>query len=658
MSVILGRTPPVRRELTEAERVERQELIKQLEQRRTQLDAQLQQSHGTSQSMRRNIFATIRAGHATQLQVLLEQKIYVPDERDYSGCTPLHIAAYEGRNDMVSILLEFGADPAAVDNLGRTPRDIALANRHVSVGRLLLTAQLKSSRDSLTDVLAAETQQPNAAGDVSPSATQQQQPQLSGGSDSENAGRAGGGGGHSPHVFGLSVGEEADWPLSMGSSRYCTIADTMSMVVCMVGLPGRGKSFISKRIARYLNWKGVPTKVFNAGNYRRQLLGAAETAGAEFFDPCNPEAVRQREEMARLACDDLKLFLNSHATAVGVLDATNTTLERRRSLIQTFSVGLKKKCRVIFIESVCTDENIILENILRAKCGNDDFKNVSDSATVIKEFRERIRQYEKVYETMTTDEPVSFIKIKNVKDQLFFHNIVGGVPTRLAYFLLNLHPVAYPIYLTLPGETVGVVERRFVGDQTLTPYGEQFSSRLLTFIEERCQDGSKITVLHATDPCAERTIEPLECLVPDKIELIPMRCLDDINAGTFSGLNHVEAKAQHPKMFDKLFPGWSAESSGENPPPQNYTVAFPRGESCRQVNVRLETALLQIMRLDGPVMVVAPLVPLQGVIAFLSDVLPELSPTISVPSHCIVEIGIKGGRIVHELNAQAHQKET
>ena len=51
-------------------------------------------------------------------------------------------------------------------------------------------------------------------------------------------------------------------------------------VIVMIGLPVRakysvnhlqatGKSYISKMLHRYLNWRGYNTKVFNAGDFRR-----------------------------------------------------------------------------------------------------------------------------------------------------------------------------------------------------------------------------------------------------------------------------------------------------------------------------------------------------------------------------------------------------
>ena len=40
------------------------------------------------------------------------------------------------------------------------------------------------------------------------------------------------------------------------------------LVIFMVGLPARGKSYISKKLARYLNRLQYETRVFNAGDTR------------------------------------------------------------------------------------------------------------------------------------------------------------------------------------------------------------------------------------------------------------------------------------------------------------------------------------------------------------------------------------------------------
>lgn len=70
----------------------------------------------------------------------------------------------------------------------------------------------------------------------------------------------------------------------------------------MVGLPARGKTYISKKLARYLNWIGIFTKVYNLGEYRRSATSAYKSH--EFFRPDNQEAMAIRTECALRALED------------------------------------------------------------------------------------------------------------------------------------------------------------------------------------------------------------------------------------------------------------------------------------------------------------------------------------------------------------------
>lgn len=93
-------------------------------------------------------------------------------------------------------------------------------------------------------------------------------------------------------------------------------------LIVTVGLPARGKTYISKKLTRYLNWIGVPTRgrmsrwgcrrrhggrntkmtdrllphtpspEFNVGQYRREQVKIYKSF--EFFRPDNEEGLRIR----------------------------------------------------------------------------------------------------------------------------------------------------------------------------------------------------------------------------------------------------------------------------------------------------------------------------------------------------------------------------
>ena len=51
------------------------------------------------------------------------------------------------------------------------------------------------------------------------------------------------------------------------------------LLICFCGLPGRGKTHISRRLARYLTFfHAIPVEVFNVAEYRREYYGALKDA--------------------------------------------------------------------------------------------------------------------------------------------------------------------------------------------------------------------------------------------------------------------------------------------------------------------------------------------------------------------------------------------
>lgn len=107
-----------------------------------------------------------------------------------------------------------------------------------------------------------------------------------------------------------------------GSNSFEGEGERRKLLLVMVGLPARGKSFIAHRLTNYLTWYGLRTRVFNVGAYRRAVGGNED---AEFFDASNKDALATREHLAWTVFSELLQWLTSGKGDVGIFDATNTT---------------------------------------------------------------------------------------------------------------------------------------------------------------------------------------------------------------------------------------------------------------------------------------------------------------------------------------------
>ena len=144
--------------------------------------------------------------------------------------------------------------------------------------------------------------------------------------------------------------------------------------------------------------------------------------------------MNQRKEAAEAALKDMFQWFEKDKGAVAIYDATNGTRERRAWLYKELSAqGIK----VLFIESLCDDENVILANIRDVKLSSPDYEgmNPDDAA---KDFMERIEHYKEFYETITEDE-YTYIKLVDVGKQYIINKVHGYLESKIVYYLMNLH---------------------------------------------------------------------------------------------------------------------------------------------------------------------------------------------------------------------------
>jgi 6-phosphofructo-2-kinase len=91
---------------------------------------------------------------------------------------------------------------------------------------------------------------------------------------------------------------------------------------------------------------------------------------ASFFDPKNSKAAQLREQVAMSTLDELLDFLLNQGGSVGILDATNSTVERRQVLFNRVKER-EPKLGIIFIESVCQDQKVCFNPFLCWSHTND-----------------------------------------------------------------------------------------------------------------------------------------------------------------------------------------------------------------------------------------------------------------------------------------------
>ena len=59
---------------------------------------------------------------------------------------------------------------------------------------------------------------------------------------------------------------------------------TDKVILVTVGLPASGKSYLSQKVSRYINWLGYEAEVFSVQDYRRKNIAGVN---ADFLNPYN-----------------------------------------------------------------------------------------------------------------------------------------------------------------------------------------------------------------------------------------------------------------------------------------------------------------------------------------------------------------------------------
>uniref|UniRef100_A0A671QG84 6-phosphofructo-2-kinase/fructose-2,6-bisphosphatase-like n=1 Tax=Sinocyclocheilus anshuiensis TaxID=1608454 RepID=A0A671QG84_9TELE len=380
-----------------------------------------------------------------------------------------------------------------------------------------------------------------------------------------------------------------------GSSRpQFTNCPTM---IVMVGLPARGKTYISKKLTRYLNWIGVPTQVFNLGQYRREVVQTYKNY--EFFRPDNEEAMKIRRY---------------NTFRMIVFDATNTTRERRGVII---SFAKEKGYKVFFIESFCDDPEIIEANIMQVKLSSPDYENY-DKEEALVDFLKRIDCYNMSYVPLDEekDRHLSFIKIFNVGSRYLVNCVQDHIQSRIVYYLMNIHVTPRSIYLSRHGESELNLLGRIGGDTGLSSQGQKYAKALAEFIRGQSIKDLKVWTSHM-----KRTIQTAEALgVPYE----QWKALNEIDAGVCEEMTYEEIQATHPEEFALR-------------DQDKYRYRYPKGESYEDLVHRLEPVIMELERQEN-VLVICHQAVMRCLLAYFLDKSADDLPYLKCPLHTVLKL--------------------
>lgn len=498
----------------------------------------------------------------------------------------------------------------------------------------------------------------------------------------------------------------------------------------MVGLPARGKSYVTKKLARYLNWLQHDTEIFNVGERRRVAAGKspspvgrhrdhrtssihkdlvdsvrrlsvsvgqmnspshkerapsvavatsppelentlpppavptkilvngkeeenatnsngssvipAELAdpqdqeamkeaspepldqSASFFDPQNQHAVKLREQVALDTLDELLNYILDDGGSVGILDATNSTMERRKAIVDHIRQRAGPELNILFLESSCVDQELLEAN-MRLKLSGPDYKE-QNPVKALEDFKKRVALYERSYVPLGDYEEkngMAYIQMIDVGRKVVAHQTHGFLSSQVVYYLLNFNLSPRQIWITRHGESKDNQAGRIGGDSELSENGHRYGQALAKFIDSQRKQWETVQrqkeIMGQFPPRAgdstppnpsyiprdrprnycvwssmmQRSVQTVDYFNEDDYDVKQMKMLDELYAGMMEGMTYDEIREKFPQEYaarrkEKLY----------------YRYPGPGGEGYLDVINRLRAVIIEVERMTDHVCLV------------------------------------------------------
>lgn len=346
-------------------------------------------------------------------------------------------------------------------------------------------------------------------------------------------------------------------PAQLYSTESGRLFHSGRIVIATVGLPARGKTHTAVALARYLRWLGVKTRVFHLGDYRRTAVGLGKDVPDDyFFVNASPSSVLLRQKILKRCREDIYTFLNDENGQIAIYDAVNPLAAGRRSLAKEFA---KHNVQTLFIESTCTDERIIEENVRSVKISSPDYVGWEPDAAV-KDYLSRINARIPHFETMEESE-LHYIKMINAGERVTVNNgAFGYLSQRIVFYLLNLHIKSRQTYFARAGTTKE--EDSYRADASLSAEGVDYAKKLTeTIIRHREEERealikrgaprSPLKPLSVWTSTRRRTVETSAFLIEQGFRVRQRSQMSQLNPGVCEKMSERKIRELYPEEVKK-----------------------------------------------------------------------------------------------------------
>lgn len=357
------------------------------------------------------------------------------------------------------------------------------------------------------------------------------------------------------------------------------------LVVTTVGLPCRGKSLASHKVARHLNWRGESVKVFNV-----ESNATADTL------------------------QKISAFFNE-GNNVAIIDGMHLTRSSRQLLINFCAEQLFHH---LLIEFSCND--------LRLRENIDDtvqfYHQLDQNIDWERRIRENIERFTPRFEPCSPLEG-PMITVNNSEDPMF-HSVTargvwGSIQTNILGVLASPVIRQQTFYFSRHGESEFNVLGRIGGDADLSPRGMKYAERLARQLggPGSAPDCPKPKLIWTSE--LRRTIRTVQNIPGPRAAI---KDLNEIDAGICESLTYEEIQERFPQEF-----AWRDQDK--------LKYRYPHGESYLDLLQRVDS-VVQGLLANTDVLVVSHQAVLRCIMAYFKGTKPDDVPYINVPLHTLL----------------------